>query len=922
MRPEHWLFTIPLRLRSLFGRRQADQELDDELRDHVEQQTEEYVAKGLAPKEAYRQALLEMGGIEKRKEECRDTRRVNWAQDFFQDVCFAVRMLRKSPGFAAIAILTLALGIGANTAIFSLIDALMLRSLAVRNPQELFILKWAAVREPHTSASYFWSGCPGVSNDPATHAPGGCTFSYPMFEELRSRQDVFSDVSAFVGTQSEYLTTNGSVTLANGSLVSGNFFATLGTHAVLGRTLDPMDDEPSSEPAVVLSYAFWQGRFGGDPSIIGKSILVENIPFTIVGVAAPEFAGLDPGLPVDLWMPLSSQPRVAPHLPKPSASNSLWIEMIARLQSGIHPSQAQSAASTIFAASTTNGSLALFKPSDSPRIELINAAHGLATLRRAFSEPLFFLMASVGIILLIACANIGGLALARASSRRQEVAMRLALGASRSRIARQFLTESLLTSTAGAFLGVLLAYWSASALAAFLSSNWYSPIDLDVRPDGTVLAFTVVVTVLSALLFGLAPALQGTRVDLAPALKGGSNKSSPTLVVRRFAFGGPLVVGQVALSVVILAGAGLLVRTLVNLQQTNVGFKTDHLLLFRVDVTMAGFTSPIDPRIYQLNGELQARLSALPGVSSTSYSMVSLLSGTGVTSDFKLPEAPASAAFSGDELPIGPGFFETLGIPLVSGRNFTAADFQPHSEPQSAVVNQLFAEKLFGKHDPLGRTFSESDSMKAQCQVIGVVGDAKYDSLRAAIAPTVYTAKKFGGAEFEMRTRVNPTALIPEVRDTVRRVNGKLLVSGLKTQTDQINQQLYQERLVAGLSSLFAGLALLLACIGLYGLLSCEIASRTHEIGIRVAFGAQSRHIVRMVLREGFLLVFIGTVIGIAGTLALTRFLRSMLFEIKPTDPATLVGVALLLVIVALLACYIPARRATRVDPMVALRYE
>ena len=914
--------SIRRRITNLFHRSKLDQEIEAELRSHIEMRTTDNIAAGMPPEEARRQAVLRFGSPAAMKERVIAVDAQMFLDSMWQDVCCSVRMLRKSPGFTAVAILTLALGIGANTAIFTLIDAVMLRSLPVHDPQQLFIPKWTSVHEPQTSASYFWSGCPGVSSDPATHAPGGCTFSYPMFEELRSRQDIFSDVSAFVGTRTEHLTANGSVSLANGSFVSGNFFEALGTHALLGRTLDSTDDEPSSEPAVVLSYAFWQGRFGADPLIVGRSIVLENTPFTVIGVAEPGFAGLDPGLAVDLWMPLSSQPRVAPHLPKRNAPNSLWIEMIVRLKPGIHPSQAQSAASAIFAASTTTESPAMFKPSDSPRIELINAAHGLASLRQAFSQPLFFLMACVGIILLIACANIGGLALARTSSRRQEIAMRLALGASRSRIARQFLTESLLTSAAGALLGILFAFWSASALVAFLSRSWYSPIHLDVRPDATVLAFTVVVTVISAVLFGVAPSLQGTRVDLAPALKGGSNKPSSDFAAHRFTLGGPLVVGQVALSVVILAGAGLLVHTLVNLERINLGFKSGHLLLFSVDMTMAGFTSPVDPRMYQLDRELQRRFSALPGVASASYSMVSLLSGAGMTSDFKLPEAPESAAFAGDELPIGPGFFETLGIPLVSGRTFTAADFQSRAEPQSAVVNQLFAEKLFGKNDPLGRTFSESDSMKAGWQVIGVVGNAKYDSLRAAIVPTVYTPKKFGGAEFELRTHINPTALIPYVRDTVRRVNGKLLVSGLKTQTDQINQQLYLERLVAGLSSLFAGLALLLACVGLYGLLSYEIASRTREICVRVAFGAQPIDIERMVLREGFFLAFIGIDIGVVGALALTRFLRSLLFEIKPTDPATIIGVAILLALVALLACYIPARRAMHVDPMVALRYE
>ncbi len=910
------------RITNLFHRSKLDQEIDAELRSHIEMRTADNIAIGMSPQEARRQAALRFGSQAAMKERVIAADAHMLLDSIWQDLRYALRMLRKSPGFTAVAILTLALGIGANTAIFSLIDAVMLRSLPIRNPQQLILLEWRAVHEPSTNSSYNWYSCPGAPTIPAAPA-GGCSFSYPMFEQLRSRQDIFSTICAFIAAPQEHLSTNGSVSMANGFLVSGNFFATLGTRAILGRTLEPADDQPNSQPAAMLSYAFWKSRFGGDHSIIGKPILLEKTSFTVVGITAPGFIGIDPGLPVDVWMPLSSQTYVAPYFPKRTAANSTWLEVMARLNPGISRSQAQSALSVLFANATTTGPTAMFKSNDSPRIELISAARGLTSLRREFSQPLFVLMACVGIILLIACANVGGLFLARASARRQEIAMRLTLGATRGRVARQLLTESLLTSLLGAALGIVIAYWSASALAAFLSANWYSSIDLDVRPDGLVLAFTIGVAVFAAVLFGLAPALHGTRVDLGPAIKGAASKPLALFGGRRLAFGSVLVVAQVALSIVVLAGAGLLGRTLINLEQMNVGFETDHLLLFSVDMTMAGYRMfGDDARGYQLERDLQTRFATLPSVTSVSYSMVPLLSGGSMTNDFKFPDAPLSSSFSGDELPVGPDFFETMRIPLLSGRTFTAADFQSSVKPKPAIINQSFAKRLFGNENPLGRSISEGDSKTAQWQVVGVVGDAKYDSLREAIAPTIYTMKKNSGAEFELRTKSNPTALIPSVRDAVNHLNSSLLVSDFKTQTEQIDQLLYQERLVAGLSFLFGALSLLLACIGLYGLLCYEIVRRTRELGIRLALGAQRRDLLRLVVGQGIFLVLIGVAIGIGAAIGVTRFVSSMLYGVHATDPLTFAAVSLLLLGTALLACYIPARRAMKVDPMIALRYE
>ncbi len=898
------------------------EDLERDIHEHIERETQDNIDRGMSPEEARYAARRKFGNVRRVREDTRAVWTIRWLEELAQDLRFGLRLLRKSPGFTAVAVLTLALGIGANTAIFSLIDAIMLRNLPIRDPQQLQILRWAALKDPSTNLSYFWSGCPGTASDPDARTPGNCVFSYPMYEQIRSRSDLFSATSGMAGSQQHHVKAGGQVTLAEAYLVSGDFFETLGTRAALGRTFTPADDVPGAPDTVLLSYSYWQSRFGGNPSIIGKTILLANTPFTVIGVAAPGFKGIDPGLTTDLWIPLSSQDRVSPYLPKHTAANSLYLEILARLKPGVSAAQAQSALTVLFANSTASGPAPMFKPADAPRIELKSAAHGLTTLRQDYSQPLYVLMASVGIILLIACANVGGLSLARATSRRQEIAMRFTLGATRGRIVRQLLTESFLVAAAGAALGILLAYWSAEALAAFLSANSYFTLDLNVAPNATILAFTIAIATLTGILFGLAPALQGMRVDLAPVLKAGGARKLRFFSDRRFGFGSLLVVGQVALSVVVLAGAGLLVHTLIKLRATNIGFQPDNVLLISVDMGMTGYKLFDDPHVIPLDRDLQARFASLPGVKSASYSMVPLLSGGNMTSEFAVPDSPGRPPLPADELPVGPNFFETMQIPLLSGRSFTSADFLSKVSPEPVVINELFARKLFGDANALGRLFGDVDSKTPRWEVIGVVRDAKYNSLREQTAPTVYSLLKAAGATFELRTAGNTEPLIPLVRAAVKQVNGNLLVSEFKTQTEQIDNLLYQERLIASLSSLFAALALLLDCIGLYGLLSYEVAQRTREIGIRIALGAEPRSVLRLFIRRGFALVVSGAVMGVAVAFGLTRYLQSLLFGVRPTDPYTFAAAIALLAIVAALACAIPARRATRVDPMVALRYE
>ena len=914
MRPEHWLFTIPLRLRLLFRWSQADQELDDELRDHLDRKTEEYVAEGMTQEEAHRRARIDLDGIEQTKEKCRDARRVNWIQDFFQDLRFGFRMWRKSPSFTAVAILTLALGIGANTAIFSLIDVILLRPLPVRDSDRVVLLKWKAHKHPLANGYSSYGFC---ITDLKGAEPEGCSFSRPFFDHLHSHVDVFSSLTAFIGSPpSPHLDRGGNRIRVNTPLVSGEFFHSLGVQAALGRTLQPSDDVPSAAPATVLDYGYWQSEFGGDRSIVGKTIYVDDIPLTVVGVADPNFSEVVPGTTWDMWLPLTLFPRMNTHW---SARNddetSWWLTIVGRLKPGISLAQAQTAVSLFFRNEMLHGAQPLSKEADDPRISLLPVQEGLVGIRWLYQKPFYILMIAVGIVLLIACSNVGGLLLARAASRQKEIAVRLALGAGRVRVMRQLLTESVLLSAAGGATGVFLAYWS---LAALRSSDWLNSIhDFAVKPDAQILIFTVLVSVLAGILPGLAPAFRGTSVDLTPTLK----ENAPTLPNisqhgQRFSLGSALVVAQVALSMLVLAGAGLLVRTLVNLKSIDPGFDTRNLLLVGIDLKKNEYSEQQAQNLYR---ELQNRFRSLPGVTSVSYSSSVLLAHSLSSGDTNL-EGQKERVMR-NMLSVGPQFFDTMRIPLLEGRTFAPADFE--STHNVTIVNRAFVRRYLEGRSPLGLHLGGSGTKDDPGEeIIGVVGDAKYDDLKKGIEPTTYVPLKSGAANFELRTTATPETLIPAARSIVSQLDSHLPAPDFKTQTEQIDRSLFRERLVAHLSSFFGLLALALACIGLYGLLSYEVTRRTREIGIRAALGAQQRDVLHMVVGQGITLAVTGAVVGVAGAFGLTRYLQSLLYGVRPTDPPTFAGVAILLTVVSLVACYIPARRAMRVDPMVALRYE
>jgi len=884
----------------------------------------------------------------------------------WQDLRYGIRMLAKSPGFSAVAILTLGLGIGANTAIFSLIDGILMRGLPIQDAQNVVVLKWRALKTPdrHSSSSY---GDCAQSYAPRGGPSTSCSFSEPFFNEVTSHVSAFSSVAAFANAGQINLSGNGTASMLRGQGVSGEFFSLLGVRPIAGRLITPSDDALSALPVVVLNYGYWNSQFGGSLSAIGKTVRLNNVSFTIIGVTEPRFDSLSPGRVYDVWIPLSVLPQINPHSwvkTRPTDIYSWWVVIVGRLKPGVGRLEAQAAVTTLFRNHLLHAAKPLSKPEDDPKVDALPAQSGLTGTTTQVSTELYALMMAVGIVLLIACANVAGLLLSRATARQKEIAVRLALGAGRRRIIRQLLTESVSLSLAGGALGILFAIWGTHAMVSLIAGNSDRPFGFTPGIDGRVLAFTFAASLFTGILFGLAPAYRGTRVDLTPALKEGTRSSAVEGRASRrwFSLGNGLVISQVALAVIVLVGAGLLVRTLQNLRNVDPGFDTRNLLTFALDPTLIGYKTPQIDAFYR---DLQDRLAATPGVESVSYSNSTLLSGSLWETGFHLAGTPKDEESDANYLPVGADFFSMMHMQLLAGRNFNSADFaqtQAAEErdrarqaaedarraglpapsgsailPESAaneapvpvIVNKTFVRKYSPNVNPLGQHFGEREANPDKGDwaapgwvILGVVSDAKYESLRSEIAPTMYVPSSGGNTSFEVRTRTNPTAMTASIRSIVSQLDNSLPVFEVHTQTELIDRMLFQERMIAKLSGFFGLLALVLACIGLYGLLSYEVSRRTREIGIRTALGAQQRDVMRLVVGQGIVLSIVGAAVGIGVALGVTRYLKSMLYDVHANDPATIASVAILLLFVALAACYVPARRATRVDPMVALRYE
>jgi predicted permease len=828
-----------------------------------------------------------------------------------QDLRYGLRMLAKSPGFSAVAILTLALGIGANTAIFRVVNAVMLRSLPVQHPEQLVVARWSARAYPSHIKYESYGDCRSSQTN------ASCQFSYRMAEGIRAHPALFAGVAAFAGPVETNLTGNGPASITKAQYASGDYFRTLGVHPALGRTLTPSDDVRGAAPVVVLNYTYWQTAFGGSRDVVGRSIKLNGKPFTIVGVTEPGFTRLTPGKAIEMWLPLA---QLSPLLPKDPADpydpGRWWLAIVARLQPGVSRAQAQTAVNVMFRNEALHGADPAFTDADDPHVSLLPANEALNGDRFTLGEPLYLLMAAVGTVLLIACANVAGLILARASSRAREIAARLALGAPRSRIIQQLLTESFLLAAAGGVLGVILASWGAHALAASIATSGISDLPVDPRADPTVLGFTITIVILTSIAFGLTPAFRGTRIDVASTLKDNSASLSAGGCGgrSRLGLGKSLVMAQVALSMMVLVGAGLLLRTLDKLHAVDPGFDTRNVLLFSLRPALAGYQTD---DVLPLYSEVERRLAALPGVANVTYSSTPLLSGMLMVTEIHLEGRPDSAAALTQVLETGPNFFETMRIPLRLGRALRPDDAQT-SAPHVAVVNEAFVRHFMGSRYPLGAHFGPDTT-----EIVGVVADAKYNGLRPDYAPTVYLPLTGNGdATFALRITSTTRSMSRALRRVVGGIDDNIPIDDIRTQSEAADQQLFNERLVAHLSSLFALVALALMCIGLYGLLSYEVARRTREIGIRSAIGAQQHHVVNMVIGQGLSLVLAGTLAGILFAFVVTRYLQHLLFGVGPTDPVTFLAVSVMLAAVALLACYIPARRATRVDPIVSLRFE
>jgi predicted permease len=840
------------------------------------------------------------------------------------DLKFAVRQLLKSPGFTAVAVLSLALGIGANTAIFSLVNEVLLRSLPVRNPEELVLFR--AVEGVGGRMSL--RGENNGSIDPVTGRESSTSFSLRMFERFRIQPSALKEIFAFAPFSQVNVLVDGVPEIAaSAQMVSGNYHVGLGVPAILGRTFTRDDDRPSATPVAVISFRYWEHRFGGDPKVLGKTIYLNKVATTIVGVTPRGFDGaMQAGESVDVSVPIAHYLRFQPDRAERTQPYYWWIRVMGRLAPEATAAQASASLEPTFQHAALEGwrtgqnlNASGRSMPGAPILAADPGGQGENDARRQYAKSLQILMGLVGLVLIAACANVANLLLARGAARRREIGLRLALGASRGRVVRQLLAEALLLAGLGAALGTLLAWWSRSLLLA-LRPFGNTNVVLDLPLDASVLGFTTAVAILTTLVFGLAPALRATRVDLTADFQGGTRLLGAG---RRSRLSQALMVVQMALSLVLLVSTGLFVRTLSNLQDVDAGFNRRGLVLFRIDATSAGYTLE---QFATLHARVQQRLEALPGVRAATFSRVALLSHVRQNSTFSIAGAPPqSGAFEPvNTNGLAPNFFAAMELPIVLGRGFIERDDE--AAPKVAVVNQAFARKYLGSENPIGRqiTFSAPNNTDS-AEIVGVAHDAKYTELRGDTPPTVYLPALQhleGEADFALRIDGAPGALFAPIRAAVRAIDPTLPVLDLRTQDEQIDRLHSQERLFARLSGFFGLVALALSCVGLYGLMSHAVVRRTSEIGLRMALGALPAHVLRMILSEAMALVSLGALVGIAAAYGSSRLIATMLFGLSPTDPLTYGSVALALVAVGLVASLVPARRASRVEPTVALRAE
>lgn len=862
----------------------------------------------------------------------------------FQDLRYGIRMLFKSKGFTAVAVLSLALGVGANTALFTVVDAVLLKTLPVKDADRLVLFEWQAGRPFRTNGmrGTFMPGPPNIR--------GASMFRYDTYQKLQSARDQssdnpLSDLFAFAPIYELTSVVDEQAEVIQGQAVSGGYFAGLGVDPVIGRVITDDDDKPTASPVVVLSHQYWLERFNGKADVVGRQIKLNKAPFTIIGVTPPAFVGtLQVNVHPTVTIPIAFEPLVLEKrsgMAHAGKQDIWWLNLMGRLKPGATLEQARDSLNGTFEAAALEvmppplkeSDVAQLDPKDYPRLVAQSGSRGLLEGRKVYSRTIYGLLMVVGLILLIACANVANLLLARSALRGPEIGVRLAVGAGRARLIRQLLTESLLLASIGGAVGVLFAFWGRSALMALADRDTdFLPAGVDLPLNWHVLAFTIAISLLTGVLFGLAPAWRATRVDVTTSLKQGRRATG---VVSRLSKG--LVIAQVALSLLLLAGAGLFIRTLYNLQKIDVGFNQENLLLFSIQPEQTGYK---EDRLIQFYQQLFARLDNLPGVSSATFGRVPLIAHYGWNTAVLLPgetEKAAEQHLTNRQM-VRENYFSTLGIPLLSGREFVPRDDQRSS--QVAIVNQTFCTKYFPNEDVLGKRVVDPED-KRTFEIVGVVRDTKYSSQREDTKPLLYSPwlqekDTIGEMYFVLRTTGEPTALVSAVREIVHDADSNLPITEVGTQSARAQRTLGQERLYARLLGFFAALALLLAAIGLSGVLAYSVAQRTNEIGIRMALGAQPGRVLRLVIWQGMKLVIAGLIVGTSlGYLikrlmaseyfdqrAWQREMASQLYGVTGTDPITLIAIAGVLLAVALAACWLPAHKAAKVDPLQALRHE
>ncbi len=884
------------RLKALFRRGQMEDDLIEELQFHLQNEIQRCIGAGMTPEEARYAALRSFGGVDQTKELCRDVRKVRLIDELWQDLRYGLRMLAKNPGFTAVAVITLALGIGANTAIFSLADAILLRPLPVHGPERLYLVSAGDSKGANT------------------------ILSYPVYEDIRDRNEVFASTAlAASGTQPEALeieipNTSRQETEANVTLVSGTYFPVLGVPAEMGRTLKPEDDEtPGNHPVAVVSYRFWKRVLGGNPSVLDTTIRLHGSAYRVVGVTPQGFFGIVVGQVPDVWFPVIMQERVLPGKSYLNDRSTSSFYVFGRLKDGLDHAGCNARLRLLSQQLRT-----VDKSYVEIRLGAASMVSGVQVMRSRFEEPLYVLLLAVGLVLLIACANLASLFLSRASARRREIAIRVAIGATRFRLFRQFITESLLLAGLGGLLGLVFALWSTGALVAMASTAW-SRIPLEFSLDARVFSFTAIVSLLAGILFGVFPALRLSKTGVGPVLKDSGWSEG------RLRLGRVLMVAQLSLSLLLLIGAGLLVRSLMNLKGLDPGFQREEVLVLVLDPRASGYGND-RMKLLNLYRSLLERVEAVPGVRVASIGNHAYFgSGDSRRSVSYEGHAPGSNGDRPYLLKVTHRFIPTLGLRLLAGR-----DFQPQDDeksPRVAIVSDSIAKRFFSGQNAVGRrlSFSERFDPAGAVEIAGVVKETKYDDLKADAPLALYVPlyqDLTNRVDLQIRTVGDPDGLVPRIREAVQEVDRNLRIRLVASLDRLVDDSIVQDRLITHLSGFFALLALALSAVGLYGVTTYGVARRTGEIGIRMALGARGNDILWMVLREAVSLAFIGATLGVLSSLASMRLIRSLLFGLSPTDVLSIPTATIVLFSVVLLATYFPARRASQVDPIVALRYE